>query len=151
MTPLVCSQQDALFLDPALLGGKAANLAWLTREGLPVPRWWVVTTDVFRQLLIDNGVDAVIQDELARLPADADTAAIDPVSARIRMRVLQSRLSPRLRVAIAEALSGFEERYFAVRSSVLGEDAEGASFAGQMDSYLFQRGIDAICESLLQV
>ena len=49
MTRYFHTQEQALFLPPEQLGGKAANLARLSREGLPVPRWWVLTTDAFRQ------------------------------------------------------------------------------------------------------
>lgn len=145
------TQEDALFLSPELLGGKAANLAWLTREKLPVPRWWVVTTDAFRQLLEENRLTDFVEAELRMVASHDDMAAIEPIAAQIRERVLAATLPAALREEIATALAGHDATFFAVRSSVLGEDAEGASFAGQMDSYLFQRGIDAICESLLQV
>ncbi|MFZ5723486.1 MAG: phosphoenolpyruvate synthase [Pseudomonadota bacterium] len=147
----VYAQDAALFLDPALLGGKAANLAWLTREQLPVPAWWVVTTEAFRRLIADNALDEVIAAELAKLGDGSDGAAVEAAPTRIRRRVLDARLPQSLRVELAQALAGREDRFFAVRSSVLGEDAQGASFAGQMDSFLFQRGLDAICDSLLRV
>ena len=35
----IYTADEALFLAPELLGGKAANLAWMTREAIPVPRW----------------------------------------------------------------------------------------------------------------
>ena len=36
----------------------------------------------------------------------------------------------------------------AVRSSALGEDSAEATFAGQQDTYLWVRGLDAVCEAL---
>jgi pyruvate, water dikinase len=36
----------------------------------------------------------------------------------------------------------------AVRSSALGEDSAEATFAGQQDTYLWVRGIDAVCEAV---
>lgn len=144
-------QQDALFLDPALLGGKAANLAWLTREGLPVPRWWVVPTSEFTRLLAENDIAGFVAGEIARIADTDDASLIEQVSQRVRLRILDARLPVALRQALASALAEHGSTYFAVRSSVLGEDAEGASFAGQMDSYLFQRGLDAIEDSLLRV
>lgn len=150
-TALFLDQAQALFLDPALLGGKAANLAWLSREGLPVPRWWVLTTEAFRVLLDSNDLSAWIDAQLARIGSGEDNALLEGVARDIQQRVLAARLPDGLRETIATALHGHEDQYFAVRSSVLGEDAQGASFAGQMDSYLFQRGLDAILESLLQV
>ncbi len=151
MSRTLYRQEDALFLDPALLGGKAANLAWLTREGLPVPRWSVVTTEAFTTLLRENGLSELVQTELAALGVNPDPAAVEPVAERLRARVLAARLPDGLMAELRDWLAGQEDGFFAVRSSVLGEDAEGASFAGQMDSYLFQRGLDAIADSLKQV
>src|SRR6185503_9348864 len=45
----------------------------------------------------------------------------------------------------------YGEREFAVRSSVADEDGEKHSFAGQMDSFLFQKGLTAIAGSTLKV
>ncbi|MDO8329062.1 MAG: phosphoenolpyruvate synthase [Fluviicoccus sp.] len=151
MSRCLYSQEEALFLNPDLLGGKAANLAWLSREGLPMPRWWVVTTDVFTQLLRDNGLSEMVAEALAGIGPDTEPAAIEPIAVRIQQQVLKARLSGELLQAIGELVKGREEQFFAVRSSVLGEDAQGASFAGQMDSYLFQRGRADIGASLLQV
>lgn len=151
MNRFVHSQEDALFLDPALLGGKAANLAWMTREQLPVPRWWVVSTEAFRHLIASNNLAPFIDGELRIVSQVGDAQAQECAAARIRERLLAATLPDALRAEIAQALLGREQHFLAVRSSVLGEDAEGASFAGQMDSYLFQRGLDAVCQSLLAV
>ena len=143
------SQEQALFLPPEQLGGKAANLARLSREGLPVPRWWVLSTEAFALLLDSNQLSASIEARLAQV--GTDSAAIDALAVQIQQQVLAAQLPAVLREQIAQALAGQDEVYFAVRSSVLGEDAQGASFAGQMDSYLFQQGLAAIEQSLLQV
>jgi pyruvate,water dikinase len=144
------TQEEALFLAPEELGGKAANLAWMSREGLPVPRWWVVSTSSFRELLDSNALSPFIEGEMRIVSHGGMGADIDAVSARIQEKILAATLPDALEQEIA-ALVAANDGYFAVRSSVLGEDAEGASFAGQMDSYLFQRGVAAIRESLLQV
>src|ERR1700743_1465682 len=36
----------------------------------------------------------------------------------------------------------------AVRSSALGEDSAEATFAGQQDTYLWVRGLDAVCDAV---
>lgn len=150
MNAVLHSQEEALALAPERLGGKAANLAWLTREGLPVPRWWVVDTEAFRRLLDSNALRPFIEGELRILHRATGNTDIEGVAARIRERILAATLPPELEQALG-ALAEAHDGYWAVRSSVQGEDAEGASFAGQMDSYLFQRGIDALRQSVLQV
>ncbi|MET1076637.1 MAG: phosphoenolpyruvate synthase [Pseudomonas sp.] len=149
MTQYFYTQEQALFLPPEQLGGKAANLARLTREGLPVPRWWVLTTEAFQLLLEDNHLSASIEARLKLV--GRDNAALEVLALQIQQQVLAAVLPQVLRNQLAEALAGQEQVQFAVRSSVLGEDAQGASFAGQMDSYLFQSGLSAIEQSLLQV
>src|SRR5690606_25771859 len=87
-TALFLDQAQALFLDPALLGGKAANLAWLSREGLPVPRWWVLTTEAFRVLLDSNDLSAWIDAQLARIGTGEDSTLLEGVARDIQQRVL---------------------------------------------------------------
>jgi pyruvate,water dikinase len=149
MTRYFHSQEQALFLPPEQLGGKAANLARLSREGLPVPRWWVLTTDAFQLLLERNRLSASIDRGLRQV--GHDHAALEALSRQIQQQVLAASLPAELHEQLADALADQEDELFAVRSSVQGEDAQGASFAGQMDSYLFQRGLAAIEQSLLQV
>ena len=141
MKQSIYNAQDALFLSPDLLGGKAANLAWMTREGFAVPAWWVITTAAFSQLL----------NALSGFSASSDLSQLEPIAAEIRAKILAATIPKSLAIELEDYFGALTNTYFAVRSSVLGEDAQGASFAGQMDSYLFQRGLNAIKESLLQV
>lgn len=150
MMTFIKTQEEALFLPPAQLGGKAANLAWMTREGLPVPRWWVVCTEAFRALLDSNALRPFIEGELRIINRAGLNTDVETVAARIRERILQATLPAALEQELA-ALAAAHDGFFAVRSSVQGEDAEGASFAGQMDSYLFQKGMEALRQSLLRV
>src|SRR3989442_6902718 len=49
--PRIATAVDANALAPATIGGKAANLAALTRAGFPAPPWFCVTTAVFRTVI----------------------------------------------------------------------------------------------------
>lgn len=151
MKQSIYNAQDALFLSPDLLGGKAANLAWMTREGFPVPAWWVITTAAFSQLLHENGLADFVENALSGFSPTSDLSTLEPIAADIRAKILAAKISNSLAIELENHFGASTDTYFAVRSSVLGEDAQGASFAGQMDSYLFQRGLNAIKESLLQV
>nr|WP_298141813.1 phosphoenolpyruvate synthase [uncultured Pseudomonas sp.] len=149
MTEYFYPQEQALFLPPEQLGGKAANLARLSREGLPVPRWWVLSTDAFQLLLERNRLSDLIDRRLRRVARN--NAGIEALAQQIQQQVLAASIPTELHTQLADALAGQEEVLFAVRSSVQGEDAQGASFAGQMDSFLFQHGLASIEQSLLQV
>ncbi len=58
-------------------------------------------------------------------------------------------LSDALRGEIAERYAALgDEVPVAVRSSALGEDSAEATFAGQQDTYLWVRGLDAVCHAV---
>ena len=50
-------------LTQLLIGGKAYNLAKLTQKGFPVPEWFVLTTEVFDQLIhsIDEDIKLTLK------------------------------------------------------------------------------------------
>jgi phosphohistidine swiveling domain-containing protein len=60
--------------------------------------------------------------------------------------------SPCFRKTLKQELEkfGLGEEYVAVRSSGIGEDSSNNSFAGIHSSYLFQKGLDAILQSIKQ-
>ncbi len=58
-------------------------------------------------------------------------------------------LTGALRHEIAARYTGLgDDSAVAVRSSALGEDSAEATFAGQQDTYLWVRGLEAICEAV---
>ncbi|MCJ8169130.1 phosphoenolpyruvate synthase [Atopomonas sediminilitoris] len=161
MSHFLYSQEQALFLSAEQLGGKAENLAWLSRHGLPVPRWWVLSTEAFAALLRANQLDDLVRHELAGIDHQCEISEVQPRAERIQQAILAAELPASLRHELQQAfgpnpaqpslMQQEPAQQYAVRSSVLGEDAQGASFAGQMDSYLYQQGLPAIERSVLQV
>src|SRR6476660_2724038 len=135
--------------DIALAGGKGANLGELTRAGLPVPPGFVLTTEAYRSFLRSGGLDDQIL-ALAELPPGAEPALYDRASTSIRLLFdsvpLPDEITKQL-LAAAQSLGAVPTGAvppFAVRSSATAEDLEGASFAGQQDTYLNVRGSDAL-------
>lgn len=123
-------------------GGKGANLGELTRAGLPVPPGFVLTTDAYREFVAATGIGAQVL-ALAALPPDADPTAYDEPSARIRELFASGAVPEPIANEVLEARASLGEAV-AVRSSATAEDLEGASFAGQQDTYLDIRGTDAL-------
>jgi pyruvate,water dikinase len=156
-TSLFLTSAEAVKIDENLLGGKAKNLAWLSRQGLPVPRWWVLTTECFVKQLDALNINSWVQEELTKLRSDSEGSIHNDVIAQvaqdIQKAIGEKPLIDEVQSIIKATLPKeiLKETSLAIRSSVVGEDAEGASFAGQMDSYLYQQGEDAIFSSVIKV
>lgn len=153
MSQLIFTAQQAVKYGHDLLGGKAWNMAWLSRNGFPVPEWWVLSTDAFMTQIKACGLEDFIAAHIAKVDAQLPADQVGIIAEAIQDEIMKHPLEASIRDAITAAIPAekLTDRFYAVRSSVVGEDAEGASFAGQMDSHLFQKGLDAIFESVLGV
>jgi rifampicin phosphotransferase len=131
----------------ALVGGKGANLAELSRiEGVRVPAGFCVTTDAFRRIMAQAPSIDDRLDQLSRLSPD-DREAISTLSAEIRQTIEGIAIPDDLAAAITRALEQLgEHAAYAVRSSATAEDLPTASFAGQQDTYLNLVGPAAILQ-----
>ena len=136
--------------DVAVVGGKGANLGELARAGLPVPAGFVLTTAAYEAFVDANELGVAILD-LAALPLTAAPSAYEDAAERIRALFAGGVLP----TAIAAEIRGAYEQLgqdggwgtdapVAVRSSATAEDLASASFAGQQDTYLNVRGVDAV-------
>ncbi|HEY9856398.1 MAG TPA: phosphoenolpyruvate synthase [Stenomitos sp.] len=131
------------------VGGKAANLQKLAEAGFPVPRWFVVPTSTFRQFMKSAGLEAVIRALLQDLDfkrPDAARTASETIKRLFESSQLPEDLYRGLKRYYQEHFQ--PGSYVAVRSSAVGEDGAKDSFAGQMDSYLFVKGADAVLKSI---
>jgi phosphohistidine swiveling domain-containing protein len=112
------------FRDLAIVGGKAASLAWLSDHGFEVPPWTVVPAAWLEEFLDGNG--------FAR-PEFGDSQGLANVREQILSAPWPSGMEERLRVLTQSILVGGQ---VAARSSGTLEDLADASFAGQYESYL---------------
>ena len=148
--------------DPSVAGGKGAGLARLLKAGFPVPSGFVITTAAFRRpieaarSLVAQSLPAVpgarpsavggapVPDPLSEPePRGGDGSAPAPTGsdghrglAEARRFCLEWDVPGKLRRAVLEAYRRLGGGPVAVRSSLVGEDAAGASFAGQLDTVL---------------
>ncbi len=130
---------DKFFSDQT--GGKMANIGEISsRVGLPVPDGFVITARAYAAFLAYNDLQAEIDAKLLGL----DETRIDAcyaLSSEIQQRVIRAEVPPDLAEAIREQYGRMCERAggtvrVSFRSSALGEDASGATFAGQFRSLL---------------
>lgn len=145
---LILTPKEALMFGEDRLGGKAKNMAWLSKNGLPVPEWFVLTTDAFKLQMEKDSLNSWIQEQLAQLD---DKQNLNDICEIIKKKILSATICSEIKAELEqklESIPDWQNRLFAVRSSAVGEDNLEASYAGQMDSFLFQKGLDAIVDSI---
>ncbi|MGA2820510.1 MAG: PEP/pyruvate-binding domain-containing protein [Anaerolineales bacterium] len=130
-------------------GGKGASLARLSAAGLPVPGGFHIITEAYRQFVTANNLQPAIQAGLEKADA-ALPATLETASEAISKRFLEGQIPGEIAEAITQACAGLggAESAVAVRSSATAEDLPGLSFAGQQDTYLNIRGIEAVLASV---
>ncbi len=122
-------------------GSKMANLGEVkNRIHLKVPAGFVITSSAFKRFMDYNSLQVEIDRKLQSIDSD-DIEDLYAFSAEIQQLVIRSRIPDDLEAAIRGAWEDLEAESggritVALRSSALGEDAEGSSFAGQYRSEL---------------
>lgn len=142
LIPLDAIGQD----DEGLVGGKAAKLAQLARAGFEVPRGFCLTTWAYEAFVKDAGIVTAIRMELGRKSMDdMRWEEIWDAALRLRAMFLAHPLSETFRETIHQGLSALDSSSrLAVRSSAVGEDSAGRSFAGLHESIIGARGPRAV-------
>lgn len=123
MTSPVLDWRDAYLAGPLICGGKGWNLARLHHDGFTIPRGFVLSAGVYRQIK-QSSAEAWQQ---AALP-EACLVAIERTLRELNLL----------------------DRPLAVRSSATVEDGASASFAGIHESYLNVRGMEQIEKAVLR-
>ncbi|EHE7896469.1 TPA: phosphoenolpyruvate synthase [Vibrio parahaemolyticus] len=150
---------DGLSMDDVdKVGGKNASLGEmvsnLANVGVSVPNGFATTSYAFNQFLDHEGLDERIHQLLDELDVD-DVEALRKTGATIRQWVLQAPfpadLEQEIRNNYEELIEGNTELSVAVRSSATAEDLPDASFAGQQETFLNVKGIDAVLEATKHV
>ncbi|NOH41247.1 phosphoenolpyruvate synthase [Vibrio coralliilyticus] len=140
------------------VGGKNASLGEmvsnLSNAGVSVPNGFATTSYAFNQFLDYEGLDERIHQLLDELDVE-DVEALRKTGATIRQRVLEAPfpadLEQDIRNDYQELIEGNTELSVAVRSSATAEDLPDASFAGQQETFLNVKGIDAVLEATKHV
>lgn len=141
--------------DIAQVGGKNASLgemiSHLTTAGIRVPIGFATSAHLYRDFLTQNKLDAPITVQLDALANQ--TTTLSETGSAIRQLISQGEFSEDQKQAINQAYQqlcqrvGIDNLSVAVRSSATAEDLPEASFAGQQESYLNVRGINAVLEA----
>ncbi len=138
--------------DVHMVGGKAANLGeMIQKTNVPVPSGFVITAMGYWAFIKYNHLDEIIKEKISQIKSADDLEGIKKAGKEIREAILNGEFPEDLKKEIIEAYNNLAEKvgtipFVAVRSSATAEDLEGASFAGQQETYLNVRGIDDLLE-----
>jgi pyruvate,water dikinase len=129
--PLVVPFTDPRCQVVELTGGKGASLATMTAEELPVPPGFVITSAAFAAA-VDSGA---LREAMSRKDIEAARAL---VGAAQPPRELIEQAFAQLKGLVA------------VRSSACAEDSDGASYAGQQETFLNTDGLEAVLHYVVE-
>ena len=141
------------------VGGKNASLGEmisnLSNAGVQVPGGFATTSHAFNEFLEQSGINDKIYALLDDLDVD-DIAKLTEAGATIRQWIIDTPFQQPLTEAIQAAYDQLQgestgDASFAVRSSATAEDMPDASFAGQQETFLNVKGIDAVMTAIKHV
>lgn len=117
-------------------GGKGANLGELTKLKVLVPPGFVVAASAFDRFLEETDINVEIDASLDRLNHN-DLNSVDRFSDVIRSLITKAKFPDDLKKVIMQEFRKLKIPYVAVRSSATAEDSDVASWAGELDTFLF--------------
>ena len=123
------------------VGGKMAGLGEVKNTvGLRTPEGFVITAAAYERFMEENDLQTEI-DRLFQSVTAAESDKLYSLSTRVQQLVVSARVPPDIVRAATAALEDLAAKTggptaLALRSSALGEDAAGSSFAGQYRSEL---------------
>ena len=153
--PLVLWFKDCGIGDVAKVGGKNASLGEMIQnlepKGIRIPNGFATTAYAYQLFLKSNGLDATLRALFSTLSMK-NLDQVREVGRKARSLILEAAFPNDLSQAIREAYETLCNQYgagvdVAVRSSATAEDLPDASFAGQHETYLNVRGINAVLDA----
>ena len=147
----VLTWEQAFGASASVVGGKGWNLSRLSRYGFAVPPGGVVDASVYQTVLEQPDIAAQV-DELGRVGRnDVASRRVEALLETLRERITRVGLPDLARETVERFLRDHQltGEPVAVRSSAVGEDGAGLTFAGIHESVLNVRGPDAVCDAIL--
>lgn len=122
--------------DTNIAGGKGASLGEMTQANIPVPPGFVVLTESFERFLTELELHEEIQAQLDQVNHQ-ELETVERASEHIRSLILGMEMPDDIQDAIYNSFDELGAEFVAVRSSATAEDGSAASWAGELESYLY--------------
>ena len=138
--------------DVPLVGGKAANLGEMTRNGIPVPNGFTITVKAYFDFLKEAGLSSKIKSLLDKVDPN-NSSFLNETSNLIKISIEKSPLSEVLVKQISTSYKKImlgKPHFVAVRSSATAEDLPDASFAGQQATLLNIKDEKQLLEAIIK-
>lgn len=138
-----------------VVGGKCANLGELHRVGARVPTGFAVGAEALATFLKVSDLESRIERRVQQLDV-SDVQSVGAASEEVSSLILETKIPQELENEIEEAYEklceeeGVADIPVAVRSSALAEDLDEASFAGQLQTFLWIRGADEVLRHVVR-
>lgn len=144
--------------DVSQVGGKNASLGEMAQQlvplGVRVAEGFATTADAYRNFLEHNGLTEKIAQTIEGLD-EQNVAELARVGKTIREMIFAGTIQSELEQAVRDAYRDLTAQLppasaasWAVRSSATAEDLPEASFAGQQETFLNVRGVEAVLEAI---
>jgi pyruvate,water dikinase len=117
-------------------GGKGAQLGEMTRVKMPVPPGFVILSSTFERYLEETDLVVEINSLLKGVNLN-DINSVDRVSNTIRDLIHNFVVPEDIAKEVLISFDKLKEKYVAVRSSATAEDSSIASWAGELETYLY--------------
>ena len=152
MSQYIVWYQELGMSDVNQVGGKNASLGEmisnLANAGVQVPGGFATTSYAFNEFLEQSGLEKRIHNVLDELDVE-DINELSKVGEQIRNWIIETPFQDTFEQALADNYQKIagelgDKASFAVRSSATAEDMPDASFAGQQETFLNVKGLDAV-------
>ena len=125
------------------VGNKAKFLMEMKENGFNVPHFFILSSDIYNEIIEFNDKRKAISDNLLILNKDN----VDEISKAIISLFSEFAIPEKIAQDIEKRID--KNKKYAVRSSGIKEDLEGLSFAGQYSSFLNVVGIKGILDAVI--
>ena len=119
-----------------IAGGKGASLGEMTQAGLPVPAGYVVLARAFDRFLEETDLNSEVEAQLKKVK-HTDINSVDKASNKIRDLINDQTVPKDIAKAVIENFNKLAVKWVAVRSSATAEDSKVASWAGELETFLY--------------